>query len=97
MNGSLFLDFICCLPHHLEHTLAFVIDTLDECGNARSHPGLLKILIDATAQALWLKIIITSRTEVDIQHFFDTLTQGSYLPYDLAADHDAIVDLQTFA
>ena len=34
MKGSLFLDFIHSLPHHPEHTLVFVIDALDECGNA---------------------------------------------------------------
>ena len=54
-------------------------------------------MTDAAAQVLWLKIIITSRTEVDIQHFFDTLAQSSYLAYDLAADHDASSDLWTFA
>ena len=97
MKSSLFLDFIHSLPHHPEHTLTFVIDTLDECGNAQSCPHLLKVLTNAAAQALWLKIIITSRTEVDIQHFFDTLTQLSYLSYDLATDQDASADLQAFA
>ncbi len=97
MKGSFFLDVIRSFPHYPEHALAFVIDALDECGNARSRPGLLKVLTDAAAQAPWLKIIITSRTEVDIQHFFDTLTQSSYIPYDLATDHDAIADLRTFA
>jgi hypothetical protein len=97
MKGSLFLDFIRSLPRHPEHTLVLVIDALDECGNARSRPGILRILIDAAAQAPWLKIIITSRTEVDIQHFFDGLTQPSYLPYDLATDQDANTDLRTFA
>ena len=97
MKGSLLLDFIRCLPRHPKHTLVFVIDALDECGNARSRPGLLRILTSAAAQAPWLKIIITSRTEVDIQHFFDTLTPSSYLPYDLATDQDASVDLRTFA
>ena len=97
MKGSFFLDFIRSLPRHPERTLAFVIDALDECGNARTRPGLLKVLTDAATQAPWLKIIITSRTEVDIQHFFDTLTQSSYLPYDLATDHDASADLRTFA
>ena len=53
--------------------------------------------MDATSQAPWLKIIITSRTEVDIQVFFDTLTQSSYLRYDLATDQDANTDLRTFA
>ena len=96
MKGSLFLDFIRSLPHHPGHTLVLVIDALDECGDAQSRPRLLKVLTDAAAQAPWLKIIVTSRTEVDIQQFFGTLTQSSYLPYDLAADQDASADLQTF-
>ena len=97
MKGSLFLDFIRSLPHHPSHTLAFVIDTFDECGDARSRPRLLKVLTDAAAQAPWLKFIVTSRTEVDIQHFFDTLDQSSYFPYDLATDEDARTDLRAFA
>ena len=91
------LDFIRSLPHHPEHALVFVIDALDECGDTRSCPGLLKNLTDATTQAPWLKIIITSRTEVDIKEFFATLTQSSYLRYDLATDRDAGTDLRTFA
>jgi len=86
MKGALFLDLICSLPHHPEHTLAFVIDAFYKCGNPRSRPGILKVLIDAAARASWLKIIITSRTEVDIQHFFSNLTLSSYLRYDLATD-----------
>ncbi len=97
MKGSLFIDFIHSVPCHPEHTLVFVIDALDECGNNRSRPGLLKVLTDAAAQVPWLKIIITSRTEVDIQRFFENLTQSSYLPYDLATDQDADADLRTFA
>ena len=97
MKGSLFLDFIHSLPRHPEHSLVFVIDALDECGDAQSRPRLLKVLINATAQAPWLKIIVTSRTEVDIQHFFDTLIQSSYLPYDLATDQNASADLRAFA
>jgi hypothetical protein len=97
MEGSLFLDFIRSLPRQPEHTLVFVIDALDECGDAQSRPRLLEVLTNAAAQAPWLKIIVTSRTEVDIQHFFDTLTQSSYLRYDLATDQDASADLRTFA
>src|SRR5258706_8138691 len=96
MEGVLFLDFIRSLPRHPEQALVFVIDALDECGDAQSRPRLLEALTDATAQAPWLKIIITSRPEVDIQHFFDTFTQPSYL-YDLATDKGASADLQTFA
>src|SRR5258706_15446463 len=97
MEGAHFLDFIRSLPSHPEHSLDFVIDALDECGDARSRPGLLKVLTNAAAQAPWLKIIITSRTDFDIQRFFHTLTQLSYLPFDLAKDQDASSDLQTFA
>ena len=96
MEGSLFLDFIRSLPRHPEHALVFVINALDECGDDQSRPHLLDVLINATVQVPWLKIIITSRPEVDIQHFFDTLTQPSYL-YDLATDTGAGADLQTFA
>ena len=97
MNGALFLDFIRSLPRHPEHALVFVIDALDECGDALSRPRLLRVLTDAAAQAPWLKIIVTSRTEVDIQRFFDTLTQSSYLFYDLAEDQDSSADMRTFA
>ena len=97
MKGSVFLDLIRSLHHHPEHTLVFVIDALDECGDAQSRPRLLTVLTNAAAQAPWLRIIITSRTEVDIQRFFDTLTQSSYLSYDLATDQEASADLRTFA
>ena len=97
MEGSLLLDFIRSLPRHPEHALVFVIDALDECGDHKTRPRLLKDLTNAAAQAPWLKIIITSRTEVDIQRFFGTLTQPRCLSYDLAADQDASADLRTFA
>ena len=97
MEGSLFLDFIHSLPRHPEHALVFVIDALDECGDAESRPRLLMDLINAATQAPWLKIIVTSRTEVDIQHFFNTLTQPSHLSYDLATDQDSSTDVRAFA
>jgi len=97
MKGSLFLDFIRSLPHHPGHTLVFVIDALDECGDHRSRPVLLKVLANASARVPWLKIIITSRTEVDIQHFFGALTQSTYFSYDLDTDRDATADLRIFA
>ena len=97
MEDSLFLKFIRSLPRQPEHTLVFVIDALDECGDAQSRTRLLEVLTNAAAQALWLKIIVTSRTEVDIQEFFDTLTQSSYLQYDLATDQEAGADLRAFA
>ena len=97
MKETLLPDLINSLPRHPNHTLVFVIDALDECGDTRSRPGILKALTDTGAQAPWLRIIITSRPEVDIQRFFDAPTRSSHLRYDLATDQEASADLRTFA
>jgi len=97
MRPTLFLDFIRKLPRLPKKTLVFVIDALDECGSPESRPGVLKALTDATAYAPWLKVIITSRQEVDIQRFFDSPTQLPHLRCDLTADEETISDLQIFA
>jgi len=97
MKGSLFLDFIRNLARKPEHALVFVIDALDECGDNKSRSILLKVLTDAATHASWLKIILTSRPEVDIEGFFKALTQSSYISYDLATDQEASHDLRSFA
>ena len=94
MNDSLFLHLLDKLRKRPNDSLVFVIDAFDECGNNRSRPALLKLLTSAPAHASWLKIIITSRPEADIQHFLD---QSTYLRYDLAKDQEAGHDLRTFA
>jgi hypothetical protein len=97
MMYSLFLDFIRKLPCHPEHAFVIVIDALDECGDYQSRPGILKVLTDAAAEAPWLRVIITSRPEADIQRFFTTPTQSAHAQYDLTTDECASVDLRTFA
>jgi len=97
MEDSLLLDFIRDLPRQPKLTLVFVIDALDECGNDRSRPELLRVLTDAATHAPWLKIIITSRPENDIHKFFRGLTRPSYSQYDLDADNEASADLRTVA
>jgi len=97
MKYTVFLDLIRKLRRPPKSTLIFVIDALDECGNDRSRQRVLKVLADAAALAPWLKIIITSRPELDIQQFFNTLTQSSHIPYDLTADEKATSDLRIFA
>ena len=97
MKESVFLDFIRNLPRHPKHALVFVIDALDECGNDQNRPVLLRALTEAASHAPWLKIIVTSRSENDIQHFFDCLPEPSYWRYDLGMDQEAGTDLQTFA
>ena len=97
MKHNLFLNFIQKLPRLPKRTLVFVIDALDECGSAQSRPAILKTLKDAAAHAPWLKIIITSRPEVDIQLFFEGPTQLPHLQYDLTTDKEATSDLRLFA
>jgi hypothetical protein len=98
MEDTHFLDFFLSLPSQpTEHTRAFVIDALDECGNDQNRQDVLKALTDAAALAPWLKIIITSRPEADIDRFFHGLTSSSQSLYDLATDQKASDDLQTFA
>ena len=96
MDHSLLLELICKLPRVPKRTLVLVIDALDECGNTRNRPSILRALRDAVTNAPWLKIIITSRPEVDIQRFFDSLTESSHLRYDLTADHETTSDLRIF-
>ena len=97
IDPDVFVFFIHRLPRLPKRTLVFVIDALDECGSTESRPGILKALKNATVHAPWLKVIITSRQEVDIQQFFDGPTQLSHLRYDLTADKDTTDDLRTFA
>jgi len=98
MTDVHFLDFIrSTASQPNEHPCAFVIDALDECGNNRSRQDVLKALTDAAALAPWLKIIITSRPEADIERFFRGLTGSSYSSYDLTADQEASDDLRAFA
>ena len=97
MQPTLFLEFIRKLPRPPKKTLVFVIDALDECGSAQSRPGILDDLTEAAAHAPWLRVIITSRPEVDIQHFFDGAAQLSHLRYDLPADKETTSDLRIFA
>jgi hypothetical protein len=97
MQPTLFRDFIHRLPRLPKQTLVFVIDALDECGSTESRLGVMKALTDATACAPWLKVIITSRQEVDIEGFFDSPTQLPHLRYDLTVDKETTSDLRIFA
>jgi hypothetical protein len=97
MMYSLFLDFIGNPSCHPEHAFVFVIDALDECGDSRSRPDILKVLTDAAVQAPWLRVIITSRPEADIHKFFNATAKPAHAQYELATDKSAIDDLRTFA
>ena len=97
MKPLLLLGLICNLPWAPKRTLVFVIDAIDECGDSHTRPGILRALTRAVAHAPWLNLIITSRPEVDIHHFFDSLVGSLHKRFDLATDKEAPSDLRTFA
>ena len=97
MKHTLFLDFIHKLLRSPKKTLVFVIDALDECGSTQSRPDILKALTSAATKTPWLKIIITSRPEGDIQHCFNALTPSTHFRYDLTVDNETTSDLRIFA
>ena len=97
MKDTLFLDFIRSVRRHPKHPLVFVIDALDECGDHRSRPSILNALTTAAREASWLKILILSRPEDDIQRFFKSLGYLLHSRRNLATDGEASADLRTFA
>src|SRR5258706_5096076 len=66
IKPTLFLDLVRQLPALTKKPLVLIINALNECGSPQSRPSILKALTDAAAHASWLKVIITSRPEVDI-------------------------------
>jgi len=97
MKHILFPELIRKLSRLPKRTLTLVVDALDECGSTQSRRDILNALTDAAAHVPWLKVIITSKPEVDIQRFFDSPTQLSHLRYDLTADKETTSDLRAFA
>jgi hypothetical protein len=97
MKHMIFLDLICSLPRLPKRTLVFVVDALDECGGTQSRPYILKALISAASYIPWLKIIITSRPEADIEDYFNALAPSTHFRHDLTADKETTSDLRTFA
>jgi hypothetical protein len=95
---ELLSKLIGSLQNHPSHPIALVIDAFDECGDNKSRAQVLKGLFDAVLQTSWLKIIITSRPEQDIEAFFAQLPDGDrYTSYDLATDDKAQKDIRIFA
>lgn len=78
--------------------LVLVIDAFDECGRPETREAILNVLSQASSKFPWIRVIITSRPEKDIQTFFQkTINTDLYLSQDLAVDKDAEQDIALFA
>ncbi|KIM23482.1 hypothetical protein M408DRAFT_261961, partial [Serendipita vermifera MAFF 305830] len=92
-SGELFLNSLQSLKKHPSHALVLVIDALDESGDPATRRQLLGCLLEACRRNKWLKVILTSRPEHDIQSFFDI---AGVVGRDLAEDQQSRQDIQLF-
>ncbi|PVF90819.1 hypothetical protein CPB86DRAFT_803278, partial [Serendipita vermifera] len=94
---ALFSQLVASLQDHPSHTLVLVIDALDECGEIQGRNSILSSLFTAAAQVNWLKIIITSRQEQDIESYFKLPDcTGRFLLKDLKIDDKTQDDIRLF-
>jgi NACHT domain len=70
-RGELLLEPLRLLKTHPSRPLVLVIDAIDECGQPDARIRLLTSLMEACSLVPWLKIVVTSRPERDIQSFFE--------------------------
>ncbi|KAG8794957.1 hypothetical protein FRC16_010287, partial [Serendipita sp. 398] len=91
-DDQLFSHLLATLQNNPPHSLVLVIDALDECGDSLSRSSIIGTLIAASSKVNWLRIIVTSRQDSDIESSFGRF-DGYYLANDLANDdrsHDDI-------
>lgn len=92
-SGQIFLNNLKSLKKYPPHTLVLVVDALDECGDPATRTQLLGRLLEACKRNKWLKTIVTSRPEQDIQSFFDA---AGIIGRNLAEDDQSHKDIQIF-
>jgi hypothetical protein len=95
---ELFSRLLGSLQNHPSHTITLVIDAFDESRDDSLRSSVLQGLFDAVSKVSWLRIVITSRPEGDIEVFFSQIRdKNRYIPQDLAKDDDAYKDIRIFA
>ncbi|KAG9126197.1 hypothetical protein FRC07_004488, partial [Ceratobasidium sp. 392] len=76
-------------------SLVVVVDALDECGDATERRQLLGCLRSISQIGPWLRIVVTSRPDPDIQNFFKNVPSDWFAKYDVR-QYDASADIQLF-
>jgi hypothetical protein len=87
------LNSLNSLQEHPPHALVLVIDALDECGEPRTLRALFNCLTEACSQIPWLKVVVTSRQERDINPFFENV---GVTGRDLAVEKQVDDDIRLF-
>ncbi|PVF92503.1 WD40 repeat-like protein [Serendipita vermifera] len=94
---TLLTQILGSLQIHPPYPLVLLIDALDECGDSQGRSSILATLFSAASRVNWLKIIITSRPEQDIESYFSQLDDPNcYLSKDLKTDDNALEDIRFF-
>jgi hypothetical protein len=91
---ALLLKGLYSLQDRPKAPLVLVIDALDESGDPRTRMQLLNCLSEICSRVNWLKIVVTSRPELDISLFFQKL---GLVGQDLSRDIQAHEDIRVFA
>ncbi|KAG8723258.1 hypothetical protein FRC09_004087 [Ceratobasidium sp. 395] len=75
--------------------LVLVVDALDECGDPATRKPLLRCLQDLSQLTHFLRVVITSRPDLDIQEFFAHKEVCWFAEFNVL-EHDASDDIRVF-
>ncbi|KAG8707874.1 hypothetical protein FRC09_001564 [Ceratobasidium sp. 395] len=76
-------------------TLVLVVDALDECGDPTTRKPLLRCLQDLSQLTHFLRVVITSRPDRDIQEFFAHEKTCRFVEFNVL-EYDASDDIRVF-
>ncbi|KAG9092618.1 hypothetical protein FS749_015567 [Ceratobasidium sp. UAMH 11750] len=77
------------------HVFTIVVDALDECGTIDSRKQLITCLYSISQATPWLRVVVTSRPDPDIQECFGQLGSDCYTPFNVLG-YDSLPDIRTF-
>lgn len=79
----------------ISHSLVILVDALDECGTRESRRNLVKHLLDMSQLVPWLKVVVTSRPDGDIEEAFEDIGDAHVSSRNLH-DSDASDDIRIY-
>ncbi|KAG9124487.1 hypothetical protein FRC07_011466, partial [Ceratobasidium sp. 392] len=79
------------------NSLVVVVDALDECGDTKTRKQLLACLRNMAQLRPWLKVIVTSRPDLDIREYFEDEGAGHdwFTSFDVVG-YNASTDIEVF-
>ncbi|KAG8780932.1 hypothetical protein FRC12_022430 [Ceratobasidium sp. 428] len=75
--------------------LVVVVDALDECGDTVARRQLLRCLLDLSRRLSWLRTLVTSRPDPDVQELFARIKPRRYICFDVTK-YDPSADIRVF-